>query len=116
MSNPTLFTPITLRNLTIRNRVWVPPMCMYSALNRDGVPTEFHRAHYGAFALGGAGLVIVEATSVSPEGRISFHDLGIWNDAQVEAFKPITAFLKANGVVPGIQLAHAGRKASTTPG
>jgi 2,4-dienoyl-CoA reductase-like NADH-dependent reductase (Old Yellow Enzyme family) len=116
MTNPTLFTPITLRNLTIRNRVWVPPMCMYSALGKDGVPTDFHRAHYGALALGGAGLVIVEATGVSPEGRISFHDLGIWNDAQVEAFKPITAFLKANGVVPGIQLAHAGRKASTTPG
>ena len=116
MTNPTLFDPITLRNLTIRNRVWVTPMCMYSALGKDGIPTEFHRAHYSAFALGGAGLVMVEATGVSPEGRISFHDVGIWNDAQVEAFKPITAFLKANGVVSGIQLAHAGRKASTTPG
>ncbi|MBU6265696.1 MAG: NADH:flavin oxidoreductase/NADH oxidase, partial [Actinomycetales bacterium] len=62
MTQPALFTPLTLRNLTIRNRVWVPPMCMYSALGKDGVPTDFHRAHYGAMALGGAGLIIVEAT------------------------------------------------------
>ncbi len=116
MTNPTLFTPFTVRNLTIRNRVWVPPMCMYSALGKDGVPTDFHRAHYGAMALGGAGLIIVEATAVSPEGRISFHDLGIWNDAQVQAFKPITALMRDNGAVPGIQIAHAGRKASTYPG
>ena len=116
MPNPTLFTPITLRNLTIRNRVWVPPMCMYSALGKDGIPTAFHTAHYGAMALGGAGLIIVEATAVNPEGRISFHDLGIWNDEQVAAFTPITSFMSAQGVVPGIQLAHAGRKASTYPG
>lgn len=116
MTQPALFTPFTLRNLTIRNRVWVPPMCMYSALGKDGVPTDFHRTHYGAIALGGAGLIIVEATAVSPEGRISFHDLGIWNDEQVAAFTPITGFISAQGAVPGIQLAHAGRKASTYPG
>lgn len=116
MTQPALFTPFTVRNLTIRNRVWVPPMCMYSALGKDGVPTDFHRTHYGAMALGGAGLIIVEATAVNPEGRISFHDLGIWNEEQAAAFKPITAFMSAQGVVPGIQLAHAGRKASTYPG
>ena len=116
MTTPSLFTPITLRNLTIRNRIWVPPMCMYSALGKDGVPTDFHRAHYGALSLGGAGLIIVEATAVNPEGRISFHDLGIWNVEQVTAFTPIVSFMKENGVVPGIQLAHAGRKGSTYPG
>ncbi|MDH6423528.1 NADH:flavin oxidoreductase/NADH oxidase [Aurantimicrobium minutum] len=116
MPQPALFTPFTVRNLTIRNRVWVPPMCMYSALGKDGVPTAFHTAHYGAMALGGAGLIIVEATAVNPEGRISFHDLGIWNDEQVAAFRPITAFISEQGAVPGIQLAHAGRKASTYPG
>lgn len=116
MAQPTLFTPLTVRNHTFRNRVWVPPMCMYSALGKDGVATSFHQAHYGAMALGKPGLIIVEATAVSPEGRISFHDLGIWNDTQVEALKPIAAFISEQGVVPGIQLGHAGRKGSTYPG
>ena len=116
MTQPALFTSFTVRNHTFRNRVWVPPMCMYSALGKDGLPTDFHRVHYGAMALGKPGLIIVEATAVSPEGRISFHDLGIWNDAQAEAFSPITSFMKEQGVVPGIQLAHAGRKGSTYPG
>lgn len=111
-----LFEPYTLRELTIPNRVWMPPMCQYSAAPRGpetGVPTDWHFAHYAARATGGTGLIIVEATAVSAQGRISPYDLGIWNDAQVEAFRRITRFLTAQGTVPAIQLAHAGRKAST---
>lgn len=111
-----LFEPYTLRDVTIPNRVWMPPMCQYSAAPdgpEAGVPTDWHFAHYAARATGGTGLVIVEATGVSPEGRISPYDLGIWNDTQVEAFRRITRFLVSQGTVPGIQLAHAGRKAST---
>ncbi|MEU1018362.1 MULTISPECIES: NADH:flavin oxidoreductase/NADH oxidase [unclassified Streptomyces] len=111
-----LFEPYTLRSLTIPNRVWMPPMCQYSALPEGpdtGVPQDWHFAHYAARAAGGTGLIIVEATAVSPEGRISPYDLGIWNDAQAEAFRRTTAFLKSQGTVPGIQIAHAGRKAST---
>ncbi|MFF7768600.1 NADH:flavin oxidoreductase/NADH oxidase [Streptomyces massasporeus] len=111
-----LFEPYTLRELTIPNRVWMPPMCQYSAAPQGpetGVPTDWHFAHYAARATGGTGLIIVEATAVSAQGRISPYDLGIWNDAQVEAFRRITRFLTAQGTVPAIQLAHAGRKAST---
>ncbi|MEU4463748.1 NADH:flavin oxidoreductase/NADH oxidase [Streptomyces sp. NPDC024017] len=111
-----LFEPFTLRELTIPNRVWMPPMCQYSAAPEGpetGVPTDWHFAHYAARATGGTGLIIVEATAVSPQGRISPYDLGIWNDTQVEAFRRITRFLSAQGTVPAIQLAHAGRKAST---
>ncbi|MFF8395715.1 NADH:flavin oxidoreductase/NADH oxidase [Streptomyces sp. NPDC016172] len=111
-----LFEPFTLRELTIPNRVWMPPMCQYSAAPEGpetGVPTDWHFAHYAARATGGTGLIIVEATAVSPQGRISPYDLGIWNDTQVEAFRRITGFLSAQGTVPAIQLAHAGRKAST---
>ncbi|MCQ4209608.1 NADH:flavin oxidoreductase/NADH oxidase [Streptomyces longispororuber] len=111
-----LFEPYTLRSLTFPNRVWMPPMCQYSAAPDGpltGAPTDWHFQHYGARAAGGTGLIIVEATGVSPEGRISPYDLGIWNDAQVEAFRRITAFLKSQGTVAGIQLGHAGRKAST---
>ncbi|MFD4576659.1 NADH:flavin oxidoreductase/NADH oxidase [Streptomyces sp. NPDC058417] len=111
-----LFQPITLRDVTIPNRVWMPPMCQYSAAPEGpltGAPTDWHLAHYGARATGGTGLIVVEATAVSPEGRMSPYDLGIWNDAQVEAFRRITRFLTAQGTVPAIQLAHAGRKAST---
>ncbi|MBM9507503.1 NADH:flavin oxidoreductase/NADH oxidase [Actinacidiphila acididurans] len=110
-----LFEPLTLRSLTVPNRVWMAPMCQYSAAadgEEQGVPTDWHFAHYGARAAGGAGLLLTEATAVAPEGRISAHDLGIWNDRQAEAFARITAFVKAQGAVPGIQLAHAGRKAS----
>jgi 2,4-dienoyl-CoA reductase-like NADH-dependent reductase (Old Yellow Enzyme family) len=111
-----LFEPFTLRELTIPNRVWMPPMCQYSAAPEGpetGVPADWHFAHYAARATGGTGLIIVEATAVSPQGRISPYDLGIWNDTQVEAFRHITRFLTAQGTVPAIQLAHAGRKAST---
>ncbi|MFZ3592837.1 NADH:flavin oxidoreductase/NADH oxidase [Streptomyces sp. BH104] len=111
-----LFEPYTLRSLTIPNRVWMPPMCQYSAAPEGplvGAPNDWHFQHYGARAAGGTGLIIVEATAVSPEGRISPQDLGIWNDTQVEAFRRITSFLKSQNTVPGIQLGHAGRKAST---
>ncbi|MGW0788041.1 NADH:flavin oxidoreductase/NADH oxidase [Streptomyces sp. NPDC002911] len=111
-----LFEPYALRSLTIPNRVWMAPMCQYSAEASGpdaGTANEWHYAHYGARAAGGTGLVLVEATAVSPEGRISPADLGIWNDRQVEAFRRITGFLAGQGTVPGIQLAHAGRKAST---
>lgn len=112
----TLFTPYTLRELTVPNRVWMPPMCQYSAAPAGegaGVPNEWHYTHLAARAAGGTGLIIVEATAVSPEGRISPYDLGLWNDTQLEAFRRITAFLKEQGAVPAIQLGHAGRKAST---
>jgi 2,4-dienoyl-CoA reductase-like NADH-dependent reductase (Old Yellow Enzyme family) len=111
-----LFEPCTLRDVTIPNRVWMPPMCQYSAAPagpETGAPNDWHFAHYAARATGGTGLIIVEATAVSPEGRISPYDLGIWNDTQVEAFLRITRFLASQGTVPAIQLAHAGRKAST---
>ncbi len=106
----TLFSPLKLRNLTIPNRVFVSPMCQYSA--KDGVPGPWHLVHLGSRAVGGAGLVMAEATAVSPEGRISPGDTGIWNDEQAAAFKPIAAFIKAQGAVPAIQIGHAGRKAS----
>jgi len=88
-------------------------MCQYSAINCDGVATDWHMVHLGGLARGGAGAVIVEATAVTPEGRISPQDLGLWNDDQRDALAPIVAFIKSQGTVPGIQLAHAGRKANT---
>ena len=106
-----LFTPMTLRGVTCRNRIFVSPMCQYSS--RDGMPTDWHFVHLGSRAVGGAGLVMVEATAVSPEGRISPDDSGIWADRHAEAFLPIARFIREQGAVPGIQLAHAGRKAST---
>ncbi|WP_353827502.1 NADH:flavin oxidoreductase/NADH oxidase [Agromyces sp. SYSU T0242] len=112
---PALFRPITIRDLEIRNRVWVPPLCQYSVTARDGVPTDWHLVHLGSMAAGGAGLVIAEATAVSPEGRISDHDTGLWDDAQVEAWARITRFVRTQGAASGIQLAHAGRKASVWP-
>ncbi|MFR9792800.1 NADH:flavin oxidoreductase/NADH oxidase [Streptomyces sp. MB22_4] len=111
-----LFEPLTLREVTIPNRVWMPPMCQYSAEPEGpltGAPNDWHFAHYGARATGGTGLIVVEATAVSPEGRISPYDLGLWNDTQVEAFRRITRFLAAQGTVPAVQLAHSGRKGST---
>jgi 2,4-dienoyl-CoA reductase-like NADH-dependent reductase (Old Yellow Enzyme family) len=104
-----LFSPLTLRSVTVRNRVFVSPMCQYSA--EDGIPDEWHLVHLGSRAVGGAGLVITEAAAVSPDGRITPCDAGIWSAQQVEAWKPIAAFIKAQGAVPAIQLAHAGRKA-----
>ncbi len=111
-----LFEPLTLRSLTIPNRLWMAPMCQYSADpegRAEGVPGDWHFQHLAARAVGGTGLILTEATAVSPEGRISPYDLGLWNDAQTEAFRRITAFLKSQGTVAGIQIAHAGRKAST---
>lgn len=106
-----LFSPIDIRSLTIRNRLWVSPMCMYSAV--DGVVQEWHHAHLAQFASGGAGLVVAEATAVVPEGRISPRDAGIWNDEQQDAWAPIVRAIHDRGAAAGIQLAHAGRKAST---
>jgi 2,4-dienoyl-CoA reductase-like NADH-dependent reductase (Old Yellow Enzyme family) len=106
-----LFSPLTLRTLTLRNRVFVSPMCQYSS--RDGFPTDWHLVHLGSRAVGGAGLVMTEATAVSPEGRISPHDLGIWSDAHVAPLERIARFLREQGAAAAVQLAHAGRKAST---
>lgn len=108
-----LFEPLRLRDIEFRNRLWVSPMCQYSS--EDGMPTDWHLVHLGSRAVGGAGLVMVEATAVSPEGRISPDDSGIWSDAHTDAFKRITKFIKEQGAVAGVQLAHAGRKASTAP-
>ena len=105
-----LFQPFTLKDVSLRNRIAVPPMCQYSA--NDGLINEWHLANYTSQARGGAGLVIVEATAVSPEGRITPGCAGIWNDQLAEAFVPVVRGIKANGAVPGIQIAHAGRKAS----
>src|ERR1035437_9274788 len=106
-----LFSPLTLRAITFRNRIFLSPMCQYSS--RDGMPTDWHLVHLGGRAVGGAGLVMVEATAVTPEGRISPADSGIWSDSHAQAFQRITAFIAEQGAVPAIQLAHAGRKAST---
>nr|WSW70710.1 NADH:flavin oxidoreductase/NADH oxidase [Streptomyces sp. NBC_00995] len=111
-----LFEPFTLRSLVVPNRVWMAPMCQYCAAVEGpgaGAPTDWHFAHLAARATGGTGLILTEATAVSPEGRISPADLGIWNDTQAAAFRRITDFVKEQGSVIGIQLAHAGRKAST---
>lgn len=105
-----LLSPLTLRGVTLRNRMAMSPMCQYSAV--DGMPNDWHLVHLGSRAAGGCGLVIVEATAVTPEGRISPGDTGIWSDAHAEAFARIAAFVKSQGAVAGIQLAHAGRKAS----
>ncbi len=105
-----LFTPFTLKSVTLRNRIAVPPMCQYSAI--DGVTNDWHRVHYASIARGGAGLVIVEATAVTPEGRITPGCTGLWNDGQVAGMAAIAAGIKAAGAVAGIQIGHAGRKAS----
>ena len=106
----TLFTPFPLRSLTLRNRIVVSPMCQYSS--DDGFATDWHLVHLGSLAVGGAALVIAEATAISPDGRISPHDLGIWKDDHVEPLARATRFVGGQGAVAGIQLAHAGRKAS----
>jgi 2,4-dienoyl-CoA reductase-like NADH-dependent reductase (Old Yellow Enzyme family) len=106
-----LFSPLSLRGLTLRNRVWLPPMCQYSA--QDGFASDWHLVHLGARAAGGLGLVMVEATAVAPEGRISIADLGIWSDAHGQALARVAAFCRSQGAAPAIQLAHAGRKGST---
>jgi 2,4-dienoyl-CoA reductase-like NADH-dependent reductase (Old Yellow Enzyme family) len=111
----TLFDPLDLRGVGIRNRIWVPALCQYTVEKRDGVPTDWHLVHLGSFARGGAGLIITEATGVTPEGRISPHDTGIWNDAQVAGWRRVTEFAHTQGARIGLQLAHAGRKASVYP-
>ena len=115
MADPLLFRPFRLRELEVRNRLWVSPMCQYSVREADGVPTDWHLQHYGVLARGGAGLVMVEATAVRPEGRISPYDLGLWSDAQLPAFAHIAELAHAHGARIGVQLGHAGRKASTYP-
>ncbi len=108
-----LYDPLQLRGLRLENRIALPPMCQYSAA--DGFPGEWHARHYAERALGGAGLIVVEATAVVPEGRISPRDLGIWDDEHGEALSRISRAIKENGAAAGIQIAHAGRKASTLP-
>ncbi|QDZ16492.1 NADH:flavin oxidoreductase/NADH oxidase [Humibacter ginsenosidimutans] len=108
-----LFDPLDIRGTRLRNRIFTAPMCQYSVMTRDGVPTPWHLMHLGSIAAGGSSLVIAEATAVTPGGRISDRDTGIWNDDQVDAWRPIARFIAEQGAVPGIQLAHAGRKAST---
>jgi 2,4-dienoyl-CoA reductase-like NADH-dependent reductase (Old Yellow Enzyme family) len=110
---PGLFSTLSIRETVFRNRLWVAPMCQYSSDERDGLAAPWHLVHYGALARGGAGLVIVEATAVVPEGRITAWDLGLWNDAQRDALAPIAGFAHERGAKIGIQLAHAGRKGST---
>jgi 2,4-dienoyl-CoA reductase-like NADH-dependent reductase (Old Yellow Enzyme family) len=112
-STPRLFTPIRLRELELPNRLWVSPMCQYSAV--DGKPQPWHLVHLGSFAVGRAGLVIAEATAVSPEGRISPADAGIWSDEQAELWRPVVDFVHGQDTRIALQLAHAGRKASTRP-
>src|SRR5258706_11068264 len=108
---PHLFDPFTLKGVTLRNRIGMSPMCQYSCDN--GFANEWHKVHLGSRAVGGAALIIVEATAVEDRGRISPFDMGIWTDAHADALAPIAAFVTQHGAVPGIQIAHAGRKAST---
>jgi 2,4-dienoyl-CoA reductase-like NADH-dependent reductase (Old Yellow Enzyme family) len=105
-----LFSPLTIKDINFKNRIAVSPMCQYSAT--DGFASDWHLVHLGSRAVGGAALIIQEATAVSPEGRISYGDMGIWKDEHIEKLKQIASFVQANGAIMGIQLAHAGRKAS----
>src|SRR5262249_30720232 len=107
---PSLFSEFRLKDVILRNRIGVSPMCQYSAT--DGLAHDWHLVHLGARAIGGAALVVAEATAVSPEGRITPGCTGIWSDAHAERFAPVARFIKSQGAVPGIQIAHAGRKAS----
>ncbi|HWZ59688.1 MAG TPA: NADH:flavin oxidoreductase/NADH oxidase [Gemmatimonadaceae bacterium] len=111
MSTAALFSPLTLRDITLRNRIVVSPMCEYSSV--DGLANDWHLVHLGSRAVGGAGLVFTEATAVTADGRISPQDLGIWSDAHIDPLARVTQFIDAHGGVAGVQLAHAGRKAST---
>ena len=106
-----LFEPLRIRDITFRNRIAVSPMCQYSS--SDGFANDWHLVHLGSRAVGGAGIVLTEATAVEPKGRISPEDLGLWKDEHIAMLERITAFIETQGAVPGIQLAHAGRKAST---
>lgn len=108
-----LFEPLEIRGVTLRNRIVMSPMCMYSCPEQDGKVQDWHLVHYPSRAVGGAGLLIVEATAVQPEGRISNEDLGIWEDGHVEGLKHLTSLIRQHGAAAGIQLAHAGRKSET---
>jgi len=105
-----LFDPLAQRSLTLPHRLVISPMCQYSA--KDGLPDDWHRVHLGSRAVGGAALVITEATAISAQGRITHGDTGLWNDAQVDAWRPIVRFIQSSGSIAGVQLAHAGRKSS----
>lgn len=107
---PSLFSDLKIKDITLRNRIGVSPMCQYSS--HDGMANDWHMVHLGSRAVGGAGLIICEATAVSPEGRITPHDAGLWNDAQIEPLKRMNAFIKEHEAVSAVQLAHAGRKGS----
>ncbi|MCW2288201.1 NADH:flavin oxidoreductase/NADH oxidase [Leucobacter luti] len=115
MADPYLFRPFTLRGMEVRNRLWVAPMCQYSVTELDGIPRDWHLVHVGALARGGAGLVTLEATAVTAEGRISPRDLGLWSDEHTPAFARLAEIAHAHGARISVQLAHAGRKASTYP-
>nr|WP_026427029.1 tRNA-dihydrouridine synthase [Actinomyces slackii] len=115
MSTPWILQPMTMRGITARNRLWLPPMCMYCVEAADGVPTDWHAVHYATRAQGGFGTIIVEATAVTPEGRLSPMDLGLWEDAQVEGHRRLVEAIRAGGSIPGIQLGHGGRKSGTPP-
>ncbi|WP_066060753.1 NADPH dehydrogenase NamA [Neobacillus soli] len=106
-----LFSPFTIKGVTLKNRIVMAPMCMYSSHNEDGHVQNWHRTHYTSRAVGQVGLIIVEATAVTPQGRISPQDLGIWSDEHVEGFEELVGLIKEHGTMTGIQLAHAGRKA-----
>ncbi len=108
-----LFSPFRIREIELKNRIVVSPMCEYSA--KDGHPQTWHLVHLGSRAIGGAALVFTEATAVEERGRISSTDTGIYEDAHVDSWRPIAEFIRSHGAVPGMQLAHAGRKASTAP-
>ena len=110
---PLLFEPLKLRGVTARNRIWLSPMCQYSCFDQDGMPNDWHLVNLGQHAIGGFGLVMTEATAVVPEGRISPEDAGIWSDAHIEPWKRIAEFIRSQGAVAAMQLAHAGRKGST---
>lgn len=112
MTNVKLFEPLTIKNVSIKNRIVMSPMCMYSCEKQDGIVTPFHVTHYESRAIGQVGLVIIEATAVLPEGRISPQDLGIWSDEQIEGLQKLTSRIHAHQAKAGIQLAHAGRKAN----
>ena len=114
-TTPTILTPLTLRGLTARNRMWLPPMCIYSVGARDGVATDWHVLHYATRAMGGFGTVIVEATAVTPNGRLSPYDLGLWDDGQIAGHRRIVEAIHAAGSLAGVQLGHGGRKAGTPP-
>lgn len=116
MSAVSVADPIAIRGLRIRNRIWIAPMCQYSVMAYDGVPVEWHRVHYGALAAGGTGLLVVEATAIAEEGRITRQDTGLWNDEQVDAWRPIVDFAHEQGAAIGVQLNHAGAKSGTYAG